>query len=251
MLEAEKICLSLNGKKILNNISCQFATGRITGLIGPNGAGKTSLLKMLAGLAVPDSGKVVLYGQNLSDYSPLQLAEKLAYLPQSREIHWNQPVRDIIALGRWPYHQPAGFNKKEEDGIIPQLLEQLHLRELADRQVLELSGGEQARVLLGRALAQTPEFLLADEPLGNMDPAFQLETLKLLRHYAKQGMSIIIILHDLTMAARYCDEIILLNKGSIYSAGDAKQVFTHDNLKHVFHLDARLETLEGKQHILF
>ena len=220
-LSAERLSVTLGGRAVLNGVSAAFAPGRVTAVRGANGAGKSTLLRALAAL-VPAAG-VTLDGRDVAAMPPRERARAIGYLPQDAVVHWNMRVRDLVALGRLP-HGDAGAE------AIAAALAATDTAALADRPVRELSGGERARVLLARVLAGEPRWLLADEPLASLDPLHQLETLALLRAAAGRGIGVVVVLHDLTLAARVADDAVLLKDGAVLAAGAAADVLTEANL---------------------
>ena len=244
-LQAESISVHYGDQIILDRVSMSTERGQLIGLIGPNGAGKSTLLRVLAGLVTPSGGEVRLDGTNLANVPAKERAQKLSFMPQDHVIHWPISVHDIVAMGRLPYRQPLSPLDRQSRNAITSALETMSLIELQDRSALELSGGELARVLLARALAQTPDVLLADEPTAGLDPAHKLHLLKHLSTISKAGMSIILVLHDLTLAARFCDHLVLLDKGRLYAEGPPSDVLTHEALRHVYHIRASIAENEG------
>ena len=222
-LTAEQVDVSLGGRRMLHAIDMSFEPGRVTALLGPNGAGKTSLLRAMAGLIVPSAGRIALDGGEVARMPARERAKAIGYLPQDAVVHWNMTVRDLVALGRLP-HGGGGAE------AIEAALVATDTAALAGRPVRSLSGGERARVLLARVLAGEPRWLLADEPLASLDPLHQVETLALLRAAAARGIGVVIVLHDLTLAARGANDVVLLKEGRVLAAGPGAAVLTPANL---------------------
>jgi len=250
ILEGQNISLKLGAKKVLDGVSLSVKPGRLIGLIGPNGAGKSTLLRILAGLQVPSSGRVKLGQQLLSEMKACERARNMAYLPQEHIVHWPISVYDLVAMGRLPYRHPLAALDLASKRAIEESLAAMTVEHLAQRSALELSGGELARVLLARALAQTPQILLADEPTAGLDPAHKLNLLSHLAKISASGMSIIVVLHDLTMAARFCDHLVLLQEGRVYHAGAPKEVLTEKALGEVYHIKVHIAEVGGHRIIL-
>ena len=199
--------LSLAGR--LRDISLTLRPGEVTAICGPNGAGKSSLLTCLAGLLPPDSGTIVLDGIALADIAPRQRAQMISYLPQQGEVAWNLSVETLTSLGRLPWNSGAEADRVAIDAA----LDALDLNHLRQRSVAQLSGGELARVLLARVLAGEPRWILADEPLANLDLAHQLTLLRQFRRLAGQGAGVCLVLHDLAHAMNHADRVVVLDGG--------------------------------------
>ncbi len=236
-LETDGLRIVRGGRTILSGISAAFAPGSITVILGPNGAGKSSLLAALAGLLAPASGEVRLGGELLSRLPPRERARAVGYLPQGAEVHWNLKVRDVVTLGRQPHVGPFAGLAEEDRVAVAAAITAADLGELAERPILELSGGERARALLARVLAGAPSVLLADEPLANLDPRHQMEALTLFRAEAARGCAVVLVLHDLNAAARTADRLLLLGNGRLLGAGTPDDVLTPALLSKAYGVD--------------
>ena len=229
----DALSLTLRGRPILQDVSGHMPKGKVTVILGANGAGKSSLLSCLASLRTPDSGTVFLGGQPLSSIPAELRARRIGLLPQQADIHWEINVRALVALGRLP-HQGRWGKSAGDDEAIAKAMAQTDVTQFADRKALRLSGGEQARVLLARVLAGEPDWVLADEPLANLDPAHQMDAVSCLRDVAQGGAGVVLVLHDLTQAARIADHVIIMKQGRVQAAGTCAQVLTHDQLAEAF-----------------
>ncbi len=238
MFEADNLSLSLGGHRLLDGVSAQFEAGKISIILGPNGAGKSTLLACLAGLRLPDSGGAMLDGAAVSSMDTTARARRIGLLPQNADVHWDIRAGDLVALGRYPHHRRS--NAADDSEAIEAAMEATDTLQYAARNVLSLSGGERARVLLARVLAGEPEWLLADEPLANLDPRYQLQLLAQLRALADRGVGVIAVLHDLTQAARVADHILLLHEGRVFAAGAPESVLTAENLREVYGIDCAI-----------
>lgn len=224
-LRFEQLSLSLRDRPVLRDVSGQFPPASVTVILGANGAGKSTLLSCLAALRTPDSGTVTLDGKPLLAIAPMERARRIGLLPQQADIHWDINVRALVALGRLPHHGRWGRSAADE-AAIDEAMEQTDCARFADRKAQRLSGGEQARVLLARVLAGKPDWVLADEPLANLDPAHQLDAMTCFRAAADAGAGVVLVLHDLTQAARIADHLIVMKEGGILASGPAAAVLT-------------------------
>ena len=234
-LQATAINLTLGGRTILTDASVRVDTGRVIGLLGPNGAGKSTLLRSLAGLEPSAAGERMLDGVTAPPRANRGWACRVAYLPQTGDLSWPVTVREVVALGRLPHHSgPWGSQSAQDRAIVDLAMKQADVKSLADRPADALSGGERARVMLARALATEPDYLLADEPVAGLDPGHQLQVMELLQARASAGMGLLVVLHDLTLACRHCDRVILLQCGRVVVEGAPLEVLNTDNLAKVF-----------------
>lgn len=244
LLSGQDLGVELGSNLVVHNVSLDVEAGELIGLIGPNGAGKSTLLRALAGVCPIAAGQIQLLGKPIQSYSPEQRAQKLAWLAQSGPINWPLSVERLVALGRTP-HQSAWQRSTAADAeIIERILTETDCQSLRHRDATSLSGGERARVLLARALASEPDVLLADEPVAALDLAHQLQTMELLRSFARDNQSCLVVLHDLSLAARYCDRLVLMDKGHLVSSGSTHEVLTVETLRSVYGVEAEISAGE-------
>lgn len=239
VLSATDIHVRLGDKQVLAGVSASFTPGAVTAIVGPNGAGKSTLLGVLAGLRKPDRGAAALDGADLQTMAPRSRARRLAFLPQIPEVAWGVEARTLVALGRTPFTGARGLGA-EDEAAVDRAIATTHIESLAHRNVLSLSGGERARVLIARALAGEPQWLLADEPLTGLDPGHQLDAADLMRGLAGQSKGVIVTLHDLHMALRVADHVIVLTEGRIAAAGPAREALTPEILKTAYGIRGRI-----------
>ncbi|BBK36063.1 ABC transporter [Allostella sp. ATCC 35155] len=249
LLRTEGVTVRLDRRAAVADVSLAVPAGCLMALIGPNGAGKTTLLRAVAGLA-PHAGRITVAGHDLAALTPAARARLMAYLPQRRDVAWGLAARDVVALGRLP-HLGAGRRESEEDrAAIAAAMAAADVAALADRPVDRLSGGERARVLLARALAQAAPLLLADEPTAALDPYHQLQVMEVLRAEAEAGRAVVAVLHDLALAARFAHRVALMADGRLAAAGSPEDVLTEDRLAAVYRVAALAGTRDGARWIL-
>lgn len=246
-LEATGVSVTLGGNRILSSIDVSLEGGCLIGFIGPNGAGKTTLLKSLAGLIDPAAGEIRLDGAPLASLPRRARARAIGYLPQTSSAAWPLPVRDIVALGRLPFRRPFGGLDDADQSAVDAALRATGTGDLANRKVNTLSGGERARVLLARALAGKPRILLADEPVAGLDPYHRLEAIEHFRGLADAGTTVVVVLHDLTLAARFCDRLVMLNGGRIVNDNAPGDVLTPEGLSAVYKISALTGLQDGER----
>jgi iron complex transport system ATP-binding protein len=237
-LTAAALHVTLAGRRVLTDISLSLSRRQLVALVGPNGAGKTTLLRALAGL-LPSSGAIHVDGDALSSLSLRQRALRFAYLPQGHVMHWPLPARDIVALGRYPHGatDPARLSVTDQEAVM-RAMRATDVVGLGERLVTELSGGERSRVALARVLAVEAPVLLADEPTASLDPHYQIEVMKNLRAAADGGMLVIVVTHDLGLAARFADRVLVLSQGRMVAQGSPAQALCDQTMAEVFRISA-------------
>ncbi|MBV1883279.1 MAG: ABC transporter ATP-binding protein [Pseudomonadales bacterium] len=227
---------------VLQSINTQFNSGEMVGLIGPNGAGKSTLLKLIMGAIKPNEGSVLLYNKPVSTYKTRALAQQVSLVPQDTNIGYAFTVEEIVAMGRNPHLGRFEVPSDCDQDLIAQALKQTGLQKLAERHVNTLSGGERQRVLVARAIAQQTHIVLFDEATANLDICHQLDVLTLAKTLANNGRLVICAIHDLNMAARFCDRLILLANKTIQADGIPSHVLTTPLLRNHFSIDAEIQT---------
>lgn len=248
-LQLQQVSLQLGGRTLLDHISLAIEPGQLIGLIGPNGAGKSSLLKAIAHL-LPYQGHILLDGQPLAALDANQRALRLAYLAQGDDSSWPLRLYDYVALGRLPHRRRWGRPGREDRQAIAHALDATALVALAERRIDSLSGGERARARLARALAVDSRLLLADEPVAALDPYHQLNVMQRLREQCQQGRGVLVVLHDLTLASRFCDQVILLDHGRVVEYGSPRRVLTPKHLQQVYKVQAMLGEHQQQRFVL-
>ena len=237
-LTARGLNVRLAGRAVLTDITLSLASGHLVALVGPNGAGKTTLLRALAGLLASD-GAIHVGGEALASLSLRDRARRFAYLPQGHIVHWPLPARDIVALGRYPHGatDPARLSAKDSDAVL-RAMRATDVVEFSGRRVTELSGGERSRVALARVLAVEAPVILADEPTASLDPRYQLDVMKTLRAAADQGGLVIVVTHDLGLAARFADHLLVLSQGRLVAEGAPAAALSEQVMADVFRVSA-------------
>lgn len=244
LIAATGLMVRLGGNEVLRGLDLSVAAGEFVGLIGPNGAGKSTLLRALLGL-LPSRGAIRIDGRDAGAMSARERALEVAYLAQEREIAWAVPVETVVALGRAPHRPGFAALGADDRAAIAEAMRRMDVEAFRDRIATELSGGEKARVLTARALAQDTPLLLADEPTAGLDPSHQIALMRLFRDLAGAGRSVVASLHDLGLAARWCTRLVLLDRGAIVADGQPGEVLTPAALRAVYGVEAFFGAADG------
>ncbi|MFC4059006.1 ABC transporter ATP-binding protein [Planomonospora corallina] len=237
-IEAEGLTWAVAGRIIVRDVGLRVESGETVGLIGPNGSGKSSLLRCLAGLRTPAAGVVRYDGQDIRGWSARRIATSVAFVQQAAEADNDLRVADVVSLGRTPHRGPWRGLGRTDRLIVEAALERLGLTGLRSGRWRTLSGGERQRTHIARALAQQPRCILLDEPTNHLDVRHQLELMDLL---AGTDQTVLVALHDLSLAARYCDRLVLVHHGRLIAGGTPQEVLTTERLRDVFGVDAHLD----------
>ncbi len=238
-LSFENVSVNYGGRAALQSVTAKFTRGKVTGIVGPNGAGKTTLLRAALDLLPLAAGMVTVEDRSLADWSREALAQTAAYLPQGGEAQWPLLARDLVMLGRLPHRGHFSSPSNIDAIAVQDAMARADVLGFAERRVDELSEGERARVLFARALATEARILLADEPAAYLDPAHQLRLMGLLREEAARGTAVAVTLHDLTLASRHCDEILVLHEGRVAASGRPDAALSDTTLANVFAIAAQ------------
>lgn len=245
LLEGRALTVVRNGRRIVDGASISLNPGELTILAGPNGAGKTTLARALAGLIASD-GDVAFNGKPFASMTLRERARALAYLPQGHEFHWPMRVDAIVALGREPHADPFSRKTDADRAAIARAMAATSVEPFADRLITTLSGGECARVAIARALATEAPVLIADEPTASLDERHRLIVMELLRNIARQGAAVIAIIHNLALAMRFADKVVLMNEGRVVVSGAPQDALTPERIAAVFGVSVnRVETPDG------
>ena len=237
----DAVSVDLAGRTVLHDVSARMEPGRFVGIVGPNGAGKSTLVRAMLGLAPLSAGTVRLGGDDIAALPARTIARSLAYLPQGQTLHWPLSVERLVALGRLPHLAPFSRLSETDRAAIDEAMERADVTDLRDRIATELSGGERARVMLARALAVGAAGLVADEPLASLDPGHQIDVMELLAREARAGGLVVAVLHDLTMAARYCQRLLLVDQGRVVADGTPADVLSAARLRQSYGIEALVD----------
>jgi iron complex transport system ATP-binding protein len=248
-LQIKDLSFSYASSPILKDISMALACGEVLGIVGPNGSGKSTLIRCIDRILKPQNGSILLDERNIKDMSRVEIAKQLGYVPQSAPPVFPFTVFDTVLMGRRPH---LGWKSSEKDlEKVTEALGLLGIEDFALRDINEISGGERQRVLLARALAQEADTLLLDEPTSNLDIRHQLEVMEILKTLvAKKGLSVIIAIHDLNLASRYADKVVMMNKGRIFAVGAPVSVFTPETIVKAYGVESVVKHEDGELYIV-
>jgi iron complex transport system ATP-binding protein len=238
LLGANHLRVSLGGRIVIDDVSLALPRGQLVALVGPNGAGKTTLLRALAGL-IPSEGGISVDATALAALSLRERAKRFGYLPQGHVVHWPLSVKDVVALGRYPHGatDPAKLSAKDESAVL-RAMAATDVVGFAERRVTELSGGERSRVALARALAVEAPVILADEPTSSLDPRHQIDVMKTLHAAVDKGALAIVVTHDLGLAARFADTVLVMSEGRLVAQGAPAEALSEQVMAEVFRISA-------------
>ncbi|MDI6917372.1 MAG: ABC transporter ATP-binding protein [Thermoplasmatales archaeon] len=240
-IRVENVSFSYDSVKVLKDITFEV-DNEILGIIGPNGSGKTTLLKCISSILKPRTGTIMLDNNELFTLNRKEIARSIGVVPQTASITFPLTVIDIVLMGRNPHKKRLEFETEKDIRIAENSLKATGIRHLANRLITELSGGELQKVIVARALAQEPKILLLDEPTAHLDINHQLEILEFIRNLnTEEKITVISVFHDLNLAARFCDKLILLNQGKIYSIGNIDEVLIAENIRNVYNVNVNIE----------
>ena len=241
-LAFEDVRLRIGPREILRGVTLELGRGEMVGLAGPNGSGKTTLLRVASGVLPAGAGSVRVRGRPTASFSRRELARELAVVPQDAQIAFPFRAGEVVLMGRSPYLGPLGFETGADVRLAEEAMARVGIASLAERSILELSGGERQLVMVARALAQDARVLLLDEPTAHLDLRYKIVVLDLVREFVRTGRSALVVSHDLTLAARTCDRIALLREGALMATGAPADVITPQNLRTTFGIDADVLT---------
>ena len=239
-LEVKKLSYKIDNNEILKNINLKIQPGEIIGIIGANGSGKTTLLKSLNGINEPTSGEIFWNEINIKKYSSKELAQNISFMNQNTNIDFDFPCIDIVVLGRYPYLKRFQEYSDEDMRKAEFYMNKTNTLKFKDRMITELSGGEKQRVLFAKTLTQESKLILLDEPTASLDMKYEEEIFSLISELKSQNKSVVIVIHNLRIALKYCTRIILLSKGEIVADDIPEKVITEENLEKIFDIKAKV-----------
>ena len=240
-LSIEKITYSINSKLIVDGVDLGVEEGSFVGLVGPNGCGKSTLLKNIYKVYTPDSGKVYIDGKDLAELSSRETALEMSVMQQENVVEFDMSVYDMVMLGRFAHQKMFGNDMAQEKKIVEDAIEEVGLTGYEQRSFLSLSGGEKQRTLVARALVQQAKLIILDEPTNHLDIGYQYQIMTILKN---QGLTVFSSIHDLNIAACYCDKIVLMKAGKIVDIGTPWEVLVPERIKELFGVDARITVNE-------
>ena len=249
-LKVEGLTFAYDKENVIENIYLAVSEGAFVGIVGPNGSGKSTILKCIYGGLTPKQGSIAFDGIDTKKLKPKERARLLSVVGQENSVPFNFTVREIVAMGRTPHKKLFESDTAEDKQIVEAAMEQLGISALADREYANLSGGEKQRVLIARAMAQKTDFLILDEPTNHLDIQYQLQIFRILK---ESGLTVLSAIHDLNLAALFCDELYVLDGKEIHTHGTPDDILTVDLLKNVFHVDCAVDNdpRTGKKNIVY
>jgi iron complex transport system ATP-binding protein len=252
-IKVHNLSFRYGAMEVLHGIDFAVQPGDFVGIIGPNGSGKSTLLKNMAALLTPSAGEITLNGKDLRRWPRRSLARQLALVGQERSAGFNFLVEDVVAMGRYPYQERFSSPKEADRRAVERAMHLTGCYHLRERELFSLSGGERQRVILARALAQETPCLLLDEPTSFLDLGYQVELLELLQSLNREeGLTIIVVMHDLNLASRYCGRLLMLSQGKIYACGMPEEVLTRDHIRSVYRTEVMIDPhpLDGSPQVI-
>ena len=240
IIELKNLSIGYGNKSVLQDVNAKINKGEIVGIIGCNGAGKSTLLKTIRGLLPKQSGEILYFGRKLESFSEKELAREVAYLQQNVEVGFGYTGKDIVLAGRYPYMKWWKGESISDEELALKCMEYTGTKELAERPVNEVSGGQKQRILLAKVLAQQTPILFLDEPTTGLDMVYQEEIFRVSKALAKMGKTILMVVHELNLAAKYCSRIILLGEGTVIADGRPDNVFTEKILSKAYNAPVRV-----------
>ena len=242
ILRISRLDWGYNGKSVLKDVTLRIPEGSFTGIIGPNGAGKTTLLKLVLSLLPPEKRSIFIDGRDTAGLSRKIMARTLSYVPQTPGVDFGFTVKEMVAMGRNPHIQAFSGGTPEDESIINKAIEDTRIEHLRSKNVQTISGGELQRVIIARALAQNPSILALDEPTNHLDLNHQIKILSLIKKLStEKGITVLAVLHDFNHALQYCDNLVLMDKGTVTASGLPEEVITPEIIERMYHLEIAIE----------
>lgn len=234
VLKGEKLSFSRGKRMILKSMDISLEKSRFIGLIGPNGTGKSTLLRLMAGLLKPNAGTIFFNNQSISEMTALEVAKAITYMPQSTVLDYEFTVSQVVLMGRHPHRKKWQFSQIDDEQQAEKGMKQTGIYHLRDRYITSLSGGERQLVFLAKAITQQSKVILLDEPTSDLDIYHQVQIAEVIRELVKEGKAVLAAIHDINLATRYCDQLVLMGNGEVVASGIPEEVITVQNLMRVF-----------------
>ena len=250
VLEAKRIVYSYTRKPVVNDVSLEVKKGEFMSILGPNGSGKSTLLKTLSHIYIPDSGEIVLMGKSLDTYKRKEIAQRIAMVPQDTSLDFEFTVEEVVLMGRHPFLGRFGKEDVLDMDLAYEAMERTNTLHIKDSLITEISGGERQRVFIAKALAQNTSIMLLDEPTSHLDINHQIEILELLKRLnSEKELAIVLVIHDINLAARYSDRILLMKDGEIVDQGSPETVITPESIENTYGMKVVVETNRYTGHV--
>lgn len=247
-LQVENLTFDIGKTRILKNISFDVEENSFVGVLGPNGSGKSTMLKSIYGVNKPSGGNIFFEGENLLQISGRERAKKIAVLAQESSGQFDFTVQQVVEMGRYPHKNPLENYSKHDLEIVDRVLKEMKLEDYKERSFNTLSGGEKQRVLISRLLVQESKFIILDEPTNHLDIGHQIEIMNVIKN---MGVTVLAAIHDMNMAAIYCDKLVIMKKGEVITQGSVEETLTSEMLKDLFNVDAEIHDLKGRKHVIY
>ena len=247
-LKVEKLTYDIGGTRILKDITFDVEENTFVGVIGPNGSGKSTMLKSIYGVNKPSGGNIYFEGEDLLKISSKDRAKKIAVLAQESGGQFDFSVQQVVEMGRYPHKNTLENYSKHDLEIVDRVLYEMKLDNYRERSFNTLSGGEKQRVLIARLLVQESKFIILDEPTNHLDIGHQIEIMNIIK---KMGVTVLSAIHDMNMAAIYCDKLVIMKNGEVVTQGSVEETLTSEMLKNLFNVDAEIHDLKGRKHVIY
>lgn len=247
-LKVEKLTYDIGGTRILKDITFDVEENTFVGVIGPNGSGKSTMLKSIYGVNKPSGGNIYFEGEDLLKISSKDRAKKIAVLAQESGGQFDFSVQQVVEMGRYPHKNTLENYSKHDLEIVDRVLYEMKLDNYRERSFNTLSGGEKQRVLIARLLVQESKFIILDEPTNHLDIGHQIEIMNIIK---KMGVTVLFAIHDMNMAAIYCDKLVIMKKGEVITQGSVEETLTSEMLKDLFNVEAEIHDLKGRKHVIY
>lgn len=247
-LEVKNLRFDIGQTRILKDISFEVEENTFVGVIGPNGSGKSTMLKSIYGVNKPSGGNILFEGQDLLKMPSKDRAKKIAVLAQESGGQFDFSVQQVVEMGRYPHKNALENYSKYDLEIVDRVLKEMKLEDYRERSFNTLSGGEKQRVLIARLLVQESKFIILDEPTNHLDIGHQIDIMNVIK---KMGVTVLSAIHDMNMAAIYCDKLVFMRKGEVVAQGSVEETLTSEILKELFNVNAEIHDFKGRKHIIY